>query len=499
MKKSRGIPGAMMLWVVLGLLFIFQVGPVHTAYANGFEQGNDLLHQQRYDEALVVYEKFVAANPDHHLATAARWNMASIHLTVNEDHEKAIPLFEAIIAEHPDSEWGIFASQRLGRCHEAREQWAQAAEVYQPAVRRLSTEDEIVVTPVWTGELKRSLITSYRNAGEHAAIIGLYEEVLAEAPAAPSAPEDQFQLAEALLESDEPGDAAENFVLVVERYPASSYARRVQEEHGDLLAAQLGYEWDHYSAFSSGQELVREGRFDEAVERFDEVIEKSPPAMADAAAFQKHLVEYRRDGNAAALRSRIATGRSRYPFGFGGMPVDGLDDVLEDICQAQERINSNPRNAEAYQQMGIGYYRTRAYQCGMDAYREAISLDPQSTMAINMLGYCCVGAGKMEEAVSAFHQLVEVAPDDPNSYDSLAEGYYELGDTTQAIQYYNKALTVDSTFSNSYYMLGTIYQQQARRAEAIEYLEKYLQLDPGGFQSQGARTQLEQLRSADQP
>jgi tetratricopeptide (TPR) repeat protein len=499
MKKNPGVPGVMVLLGVLCLLLYFQAGTVRAAETNGFEQGNELLRKQRYEEALALYESFIAANPDHHLAAAAHWNMANIHLTVNEDHEKAAALFETIVAQHPDSEWGIFASQRLGRCHEAREQWAQAAEAYQPAVRRLSTGAETVVTPVWTGELKRNLITSYRNAGEHAAIIGLYEEVLAEAPAAPSAPEDQFHLAEALLESDEPGDAAENFVLVVERYPASSYARRVQEEQGELLAAQLGYEWEQYDAFRDGQDLAREGRFDEAVERFDEVIETAPPAMVDAAAFQKHLVEYRKEGNAAALRSRIAAGRNRYPFGFGGVPVDGLDDVLSDICRAQERLESNPQDSDTYQRLGIGYYRTRAYQCGMDAYREAIDLDPQNTLAINMLGYCCVGAGRLEEAVSAFHRLVEAAPDDPNSYDSLAEGYYELGDTTQAIQYYQQALTVDSTFSNPYYMLGTIYQQQDRRAEAIEHLERYLQLDPGGYQSQGARAQLEQLRAIDQP
>jgi hypothetical protein len=43
-------------------------------------------------------------------------------------------------------------------------------------------------------------------------------------------------------------------------------------------------------------------------------------------------------------------------------------------------------------------------------------------------------------------------------------------------------------------MLGTIYREQSRRDEAIAHLERYLELDPGGYQSPGARAQLEGLR-----
>ncbi|MFC1682955.1 tetratricopeptide repeat protein [Candidatus Zixiibacteriota bacterium] len=487
--------------ISIGMLVVLFLCPGNILWADeiaDFERGNQLLAEQSYDEALTAYQLFVNQNPDHHLASAAYWNMANIYMIVNQDYEKAAPLFQGIVDQHPDSEWGIFASQRLGRCHEAQEQWAQAAEIYQPTVRRLSAADDAAVTTAWTGELKRRLITSYRNAGEHERIIGLYEEVLSENPAAPSAPEDQFHLAGAFLEMDELEEAAENFVLVVERYPAAPFARQVHQEQADLVSEELGYHWEMFAAFQSGQELLRAGQFDEAAARFDEVIDGAPAAMADAAVFQKHLIEYQRSGNAVALRGRIAAGRERYPFGFGGVAVNGLNDVLRDICRAQETVESNPGDAAAYQQIGIGYYRTQAYQCGMDAYREAIAIDPQNPLAHNMLGYCCVGAGKLEEAVSAFHQLVEVAPDDPNSYDSLAEGYYELGDTTRAMQYYQQALAVDSTFSNSYFMLGTIYQGQDQRAEAIAHFEKYLELDPGGFQAQGARAQLEQLRPADQ-
>jgi len=464
-----------------------------------FQLGNRLLEEQRYDQAMTAYRSFVEQHPDHHLTTAARWNTANIYMAVREDYERAAELYRFIVDQHPDSEWSIFASQRLGRCHEAQEQWTQAAEAYQPAVHWISTAGEVAVTTAWTGELKRRLISSYRNAGRHESIIGLYEEMLAENPSASSAPEDQFHLAEAFLETGDLLDAAENFALLLERYPASPYAQRVQDEQAELLSSQLRYNWEPFSSFRSGQELGRTGRYDQAVVQFDAVIGTAPAAMAQAATFQKHLLEYRRSGNAAALRSIIAAGRNRNHFGFGGVPVDRLGEVLRDICRAQETLRSSPEDAAAHQQMGIGYYRTQAYRCGMDAYRRAIAIEPQNALAHNMLGYCCISAGRFEEAVSAFHQLVEVAPQDPNSYDSLAEGYCQLGDTTRAIQYYQQALAIDSSFSNPYFMLGTIYRERGHRDEALAHLNRYLRLDPGGYQSQSARIQLEQLQSADEP
>ena len=50
-------------------------------------------------------------------------------------------------------------------------------------------------------------------------------------------------MAQAYVDMKELKEAAENFLLVVERYPASSYAERVQSEQADLLISQCDYDW----------------------------------------------------------------------------------------------------------------------------------------------------------------------------------------------------------------------------------------------------------------
>ena len=210
------------------LLGLIAALPVWADETDLFQRGNVLLEQEKYSEALMAYETFVEQNPNHRLAGAAKWTMGNIHMTVHEDFEKAAELFQSVIGEHANTEWEVFAYDRLGRCYEAQEKWAQAAEAYQPVIHKLAASTQVVVTTAWGGGLKRRLLTSYQNMGDSQSIIGLYQEVLAENPASPSAPEDQFQLAQAYLDNDNLQEAAENFAQVVERYPASPYAQQVQ-------------------------------------------------------------------------------------------------------------------------------------------------------------------------------------------------------------------------------------------------------------------------------
>jgi len=494
-KKVMWKPAGILIALSL-LLCLLTVQLIQADGTKRFELGNELLQQEKFDQALVVYEAFVEQNPNHRLTGAVRWTMGNIHMRIHEDFETAAELFQRVLADHSETEWEIFAYDRLGRCYEAQEKWAQAVQVYRPAIKKLSAYTGVAVTPARIGELKRRLLSSYQNMQDHQSIIDLYQEMLAENPATPSAPEDQFQLAQACFDMGNQKAAAENFALVVERYPASPYALRVQGQQADLLTHQLEYDWTSFDTFQAAQGLSRTEQYDEALSRFDRVIEARPDApMAYAAAFQKYIVQYRQSGDATALREELDSSRDEYPYGLGGVAVGQLRDILQGICQAQATLAVNPQDAGACQQMGLGYYRTQAYQCGIDAYKQAIAIVPEAPDAYNMLGYCCIGAQKYEQAVSAFQQLVVVAPDDPNSYDSLAEGYYLVGDTTAAIQLYQKSLAIDSTFTNPHYMLGTIYRELGQNDKAVEHLEKYLQLDPNGYQSQNAHDQLEQLRS----
>lgn len=489
-----------MMWLSKGstvfLMLLLGILPVRTLANNiaVFERGHELLKEQNYAEALLAYEAFVKENSQHHLVPAAMWTMANIYLTINEEYETAAGIFRQIVNENPDTEWEIFACDRLGYCLEEQEKWGEAAAVHEPLVRELSISGNDAVTLAWIDGLKGRLLSCYRNMEDHESIIGVYEEILSENPAAPSAPQDQYNLAQTYLDIENSKAAAENFVLVVERYPVSDYAQRVNDEHGEMLTSQIGYDWAVYSTFQSGLTLGQAGQHDEALARFEEVIKvKRDAGMVYAARFQKELIEYRKSGDAAALREKVASGSDDYPFGLGGVNVDQLDNLLGGIVEAQEAIASNPDDISGYIQLGQCYYFTQAYGRAIEAYEKGVAIAPDNSYFHNMLGYSYINLERYDEAISSFQNLIDIAPEDPNSYDSMAEGYYLKGDTTMAVQFYERALATDSSFSNSYYMLGQIYYERGENEKAIAHLERYLEIDAGGFRAQNAQSLLDQL------
>ena len=481
--------------VFLLLLGMFHVCTIRADDTSMFERGNDFLRKQEYSEALTALETFVKENPEHRLIPAATWTMANIYMTIQKNYEKAADLFQKILNEYEDTEWEIFGYDRLGRCFEEQEKWDKAAGTYQTGTKRLQTFSEEPETQARTRQLKQKTLTCYQNLNDFDSIIRMYRETLAENPAASSAAEDQFQLAQAYLSTENFKDAAENFAMTVERYPASNYAQQVQSQQAELLASELSYDWEPYSTFQSGLELGRTSQYEEALSKLDEVIETRPnTGMAQAATIQKHLIEFRKTGDAAALMETLTPNPDKYPYGLGGVPQERLLVYLRMIAEDQDALRSDPEDVGLYVRLSQAYYQIQAFYPGIEALKKATAIAPTAPNACNMLGYCHLGAREYNEAFAAFQNLIEIDPDNPNSYDSMAEGYYQKGDTTMAIEFYQKSLATDSSFTNPYFMLGRIFHELDQKEQAIEHLEKYLELDSGGFWAPDAQRRLEQLK-----
>jgi tetratricopeptide (TPR) repeat protein len=480
--------------IAVGLSLILPICSVQADDTEIFEHANELLQTQHYVEALGAYETFIHENPDHRLVPAAKWAMANIYFTIDEDYSGATLIYQNIISKHPDTGWEIFSYDRLGMCYEEQQKWQDAVRVYESALGRLVTESHSELAQEWNEVFKTRLLAAYRNMNDHENMIRIYEEALTNYPAGSSTPEDQFDLAQVYLEMNEAKQAASNFAMLVDRYPFSDPARRVQNEYADLLATELDYDWAPFSTFQAAVRSSQTGHYEEALKGFDQVLaKKRNTSMEHAARFQKELVAFRKSGDAEDLRDKLADTRGEYPYGFGGVRTEQFLDVLERIIQAQTTVSSNPEDIGTYGAMAFAYYQLQAYYPGIETYKKAISIAPDNTGLYNMLGYCYLGVEAYDDAITAFQQLIEISPEDPNSYDSMAEAYYVKGDTAMAIQFYQQSLSVDSGFTNPYYMLGEIHNGLGQTEEARNCLERYLELDPEGFRAQAAQGLLNQI------
>ncbi len=484
---------------VLLMLLLLPVCIVWADDIGPFVNGNTLLEQGAYKEALVSYMKFTLDNPGHRLRPAALWTTANIHMIIDQDYEKAAKLYEEIATISANTEWEMYAYERWGQCLEEQEKWQAAADLYKIAMVSIADNDQRSLAQAHASRYQRQLLACYRSLNDHESIIALYQEYLAQDPAGAAAPENQYNLAQVYLDIDDQKAAADNFVLVVDRYPASQFAQRVQTEQTNLLASQIDYDWTTFNTFRTAVENSQNGEYDAASAMFDTVISThGKKEMVQAARFQKEVLSFRRTGDAASFLNTLESTETEYPYGYGGVPIAGLMRALQVIIDAQETIEEYPDDVGAYANMGFTYYQTGAYLSGVEVYKKALKIEPDNQNLYNMLGYSYIGARKYDDAIGTFQQLIEVAPEDPNSYDSMAEGYYSIGDIDKALEFYHRSLEIDSTFTNPYFMLGRIHQEQGNTETAIQYLDKYLELDPDGFQSRIAQNLLEQLLPADE-
>ncbi|UCD05912.1 MAG: tetratricopeptide repeat protein [candidate division WOR-3 bacterium] len=486
------------LMICLCFLVLVSSGVAEEDSLNVFDEANKLLENRRYDDALKAYEYFLHENPDHHLAPAAKWAIANIYYTIKQDYHKAAIVYQNILSKHSDSGWEIFSFDRLGLCYEKQEKWEDAVRIYESALERLNEPFHSELAADWTPVFTSRLLASYRKLGDQASIVRFYVSSLERDPDGLWAPQYQFEMARIRLEMNEPVEAANDFAKVVDRYPLSAYAEQVRAEHADLLVSQLGYDWKPYSIFKNSVELSQSGRFEEAQEGFDLVIEKKQKTgLEHAARFQKELTAFRRTGDAVALREMIKTSRGAYPYGLGGIDDERFIDLLDVIIETESVITSDPRNADAHRRMASAYYEMQAYYPAIERYKQAIELDPENSRQYNMLGYCQIGVEAYDDAIRAFRRLVEKSPDDPNSYDSMAEAYFRKGDIKQAIRHYEKAISLDEEFAHPYYMLGEIYHGMNKSDLARDYLQRYLELAPNGFRAEPAQAILDQMGEID--
>ncbi len=81
----------------------------------------------------------------------------------------------------------------------------------------------------------------------------------------------------------------------------------------------------------------------------------------------------------------------------------------------QAAVNSNPNSAEAYCNLGWGYYGQRKYDDAVTAFRQALALDRNLTDGHYGLGLTLKESGAPQDAVPEFEAVVRLAPQDQNA------------------------------------------------------------------------------------
>jgi cytochrome c-type biogenesis protein CcmH/NrfG len=151
------------------------------------------------------------------------------------------------------------------------------------------------------------------------------------------------------------------------------------------------------------------------------------------------------------------------PMPQGVMPPGGDVDHQRRIAQFQSIVARDPKNVQAWIQLGNDYFDTQQAQKAIEAYGRAL----------------------------------ELKPNDPNVLTDQGVMYRALGQFEKAIANFEKANGADPKHVQSLFNMGVVYASDLRQPKkAIDAWTRVIQVAPQSEQAMNARTAIDQTKAS---
>jgi tetratricopeptide (TPR) repeat protein len=172
----------------------------------------------------------------------------------------------------------------------------------------------------------------------------------------------------------------------------------------------------------------------------------------------------------------------------------GASEKALDTCY--DWIKRNPRYARAYVLAGSLEESRSNWKAAEQMYRKALEVRPHYPDAENNLAYLLLErGGDADVALSLARAAHTEAPNEPSIDDTLAWAYYHKGIYKTAISLLEDALKAEPESALYHYHIGLAYGKINDRSQAKLHLRKALAIEPNSAQADLARKQLQELGS----
>ena len=136
--------------------------------------------------------------------------------------------------------------------------------------------------------------------------------------------------------------------------------------------------------------------------------------------------------------------------------------------------NADEWLATALEYEAEGETRTHA----IDAYEQALSLDPEKLDALLNCGALCYEEGNLKKAAEYFTRALRVDPENVLAHFNLGSVLEEVGRLEAARLHLRDAVRLDPRFPDGHYNLAFVCEKIGAYNEARRHWEAYIKLDP---------------------
>lgn len=251
------------------------------------------------------------------------------------------------------------------------------------------------------------------------------------------------------------------------------------------------------SALALGIALLREGRFNEAVQLYNALAEKRPrdASVLYGAALATFNLGKPAEAEPLARRAvdaalALAKGtsiksaeneRAADALVLLGVVLAVRNDDAGALQAVKQAVRLAPDNFDAQLALGRALFGMGDDAGAVQAFRAAVALKPSDTQALFFLATTLEHSGDAEAALAAYRELVARQP-------RTAEGHLGLGvlllkrvgaDADEGVKELERALEINPGLYEARVTLGRVLITRGRAGEALEHLRRAAELAPG--------------------
>ncbi len=152
-----------------------------------------------------------------------------------------------------------------------------------------------------------------------------------------------------------------------------------------------------------------------------------------------------------------------------------LDTAIKYFSRARFIV---PTFADAYDQLGLAYFRKNETDKALAYYDTCLKMAPGKSITYSNMGVIYFNNKQFDKALDAYEKSVKYDPKFSDGWMNLGSTYGTLGKFQEAIAAFKKCIEFNPQNATAHYFIGITYQNLGDSQNATYYLNKAYQLDP---------------------
>lgn len=137
-----------------------------------------------------------------------------------------------------------------------------------------------------------------------------------------------------------------------------------------------------------------------------------------------------------------------------------------------------PTFADAYDQLGLAYFRKNEWEKALAYYDTCLTLAPGKSITYSNMGVIFFQNKQYDKALAAYENAVRFNPRFSDAWMNLGSTYGTLGKYKEAIAAFKRCIEYNPQNAMAHYFIGITYQNLGDMQSARYYIDKASELDP---------------------